>query len=264
MTSFPWNWEITIPWFVIIALFAALIFKRSDRVIEFFKRPAVAIITAFMFVGFILNLVLLSVLGRYSPLAFPRYDSFVLYLAFILLVALIWAVTRRQKSIRWIVIVLLLFVHAVGIVHYARADRFVDSVFFTQDKKLYEVVHDESQQGDFIWINEDFPLVAYEWYREEYFQNVRVLDSMEDPEFLTKNSNVRIWVLGYGYDDPAEARPPKHKAELLVNEFQEGTVQIAGEWFAAKVDPRFQIVKQRLLGHPSYTHKTGLFLVEAL
>ncbi|MEK7532662.1 MAG: hypothetical protein AAB579_03615, partial [Patescibacteria group bacterium] len=259
--SFYWDWEITIPLvFAVAMLMYVALVGRGARP-RFWRQP-MAIVATMGVVGICANTLLLHFLPRYTPLAFPRYVSFALYLWFIALAWGIFWLTAGHRRIRVIVVASLLFVNAWGLfVHFGKQS--IDPTLFSGgDRALYMVIAQEARPGDYLFLNDDFPLVLVDWYRERYFKTVTPIGDIPSETFFDEHPGSRLWVIGYGYDDREGFRAPIVKAQDVAANLGD-RARIVEKGYARAVDTRFRAWKERLTGHPTYSHKVGLFLVES-
>lgn len=259
--SFPWNWEVTIPLIAVATLLGYAAWAGRDHRNVWWNMPMRVIVTMGA-VGIVANTILLELLPRYTPPAFPRYVSFALYLWFIVLAYGISWLTVGHRRIRAVAVACLLFVNAWGLFAHFGKQSIDPTLFSGGDRALYTVIAQEAQPGDYIFLNDDFPLVLVNWYRERYFKTVTPLGDIPGATFFDERSGSRIWVIGYGYDDRDGFRAPIVKAQDVVANLG-GSARIVEKGYARAVDTRFRAWKERLTGHPTYSHKVGLFLIES-
>jgi len=253
--AFPWDLEVTIPLALAFLLLIIVCFRDRAARGHFWRRPEIVVITVMGVLALVFNTALFSFLPRYTPLAYPRYVSFALYLFFLLLAALVWWITDKRRGIRLVIIVLLLATPA-----WSLFDTFgvtsADPTLFSMDRNLYRAV----EQGDYIMINDDFPRVIFDWYREKYFANVTPLETPPNQSFF--ESGKRLWVIGYGYDDRDGFRAPRQKAEDITEPLGDA-VRVIEKGYGPSIDSELRAFKKRLTGHDTYEHKIGLFLITA-
>lgn len=258
--SFPWDWEITIPLVAVVLLLLYVAWVGREKPGTWWNLPMRVIVTMGV-TGIVANTILLELLPRYTPPAFPRYVSFALYLWFIMLAYGISWLTVGHRRIRAVVVAGLLFVNLFGLfVHFGKQS--ADPTLFSGgDHALYTVVAQEAQPGDYLFLNDDFPLVLVDWYRERYFKTVTPIGDIPSATFFDEHPRSRLWVIGYGYDDREGFRAPIVKAQDAVANLGK-RARIVEKGYARAVDTRFRAWKERLTGHPTYSHKVGLFLIE--
>lgn len=258
--SFPWNWEVTIPLVVAALLVLYVAWAGRGQRWEWWNLPMRVMVTMGV-AGIVANTILLELLPRYTPPSFPRYVSFALYFWFLMLAAFVWWVTEKHRALRWTIIALLLFVNVWGLFAHFGKQSIDPTLFSGGDRALYTVIAQEARPGDYIFLNDDFPLVLVGWYRERYFKTVTPLGDIPAATFFDEHPGSRIWVMGYGYDDREGFRAPMVKAQDVVANLGD-RARIVEKGYARAVDTRFRAWKERLTGHPTYTNKVGLFLIE--
>ena len=256
--SFPWDYEITVPLILIAAFLVFAAIKDRGMREVFWKRPAIMAVIVMGLSGFIFNTALLSFLPRYTPLAYPRYVSFALYLWFILFAGLLWWLTEKRRGVRLITIVLLVFVS-----FWPLFDKFGNTsadptLFAFNHSVLYGEIKRQSNLGDSIMINDDFPKVIFDWYHGRYFQQVTPLETPLDATFFEQGN--RLWVIGFGYDDRDDYREPRQKAEDVAAPLGDA-VRVMDVSSIPGISEKLRAFKKRLTGHDTYKEKVGLFLV---
>ena len=259
--SFPWDWEITVSLAAAALLLVYAAWAGRGKRGAWWGMPMRVIVTMGA-VGIVANTILLELLPRYTPPAFPRYVSFALYLWFLIIAAFVWWLTEGQRRIRIAVMALLLFVNAWGLFAHFGKQSIDPTLFSGGDRALYTVIAQEARPGDYLFLNDDFPLLLVDWYRERYFNTVTPLGDIPTATFFDEHASSRIWVIGYGYDDRDGFRAPAVKAQDVTANLGE-RARIVEKGYARAVAPRFRTWKERLTGHPTYTHKVGLFLIES-
>lgn len=259
--AFPWDLETTIPLALVFLLLVIVGFMDHGKRGHFWRRPAVLVVTVVGLTALGLNTALLSFLPRYTPLAYPRYASFALYLLFLLMAAFVWWITDKRRGIRFVIIVLLL-----GSSAWSLFDKFgtisADPTLFAFNyQEIYHEVELNGKPGDRIMINDDFPKVIYDWYHDRYFKNVAPQETVPGIVFFEPPHGGRLWVIGFGYDDKEGYREPRQKAEDIAAPLGSAVRILDKGSTVYSLDEKLRAFKKHLTGHDTYKEKVRLFLI---
>lgn len=245
----PWR-----AWPIFIIGCAVLMYLCYRLIVLFYQRNTAAILLAFFSFGAMtLNTVFLSIVNpRFNFIVYPKYG----YVAFPLF-ALLMAVCIMTDTTQWrrrLVVGSVLLINLYGLSVFYDRSAYVNASYFNSFAP-FVYLEEHKEPGDVLLTNGDANPGLFAFFKDSFFSELRAVPATELADGrIVPDSGERYWMFLTGRDDVDGTVSPESR-------IPDG-LRIVDELYTTPLDPTLILLKERVLGRPSYVYKNALFLLE--